>query len=134
MTDTSRLRKAWIAALRSGDYVQGQKYLVATDKTTGQTKHCCLGVACEVAVKEGLVDPDMVLNRIPSNFKSWEPEVIVKSYMDYSSTLPPDIAILFGVSRSLEQILVRFNDNRTFQTDFNGIADYLEKMWGLDND
>lgn len=39
--------KKWTAALRSGDYKQGANYLHA-----GGNSYCCLGVACEVYLKE----------------------------------------------------------------------------------
>src|SRR6478609_3745372 len=38
----------WLAALRSGEYQQGQGQLNC-DNT-----YCCLGVACDIAVKEGM--------------------------------------------------------------------------------
>jgi hypothetical protein len=37
------LKRAWINALRSGEYTQGRKYLNAEGAL------CCLGVLCEVA-------------------------------------------------------------------------------------
>lgn len=44
---------AWVELLRSDKYIQGQKRLKAvfTDKSTGEstTKHCCLGVLCEMS-------------------------------------------------------------------------------------
>ena len=40
--------RQWVAALRSGNYEQGQRRL-NTDN-----KFCCLGVACEVAIANGL--------------------------------------------------------------------------------
>ena len=43
----------WVAALRSGEYEQGQGQLVA-DLGDGQKVFCCLGVACELAVEDGL--------------------------------------------------------------------------------
>ena len=45
----------WVAALRSGEYEQGQGQLVA-DFGDGQKVFCCLGVACEVAVEDGLAE------------------------------------------------------------------------------
>ena len=38
------LKAKWVAALRSGDYKQGQHYLKTPDDT-----YCCLGVLCEIA-------------------------------------------------------------------------------------
>lgn len=40
--------KKWVAALRSGNYRQGMGQLCSDDG------YCCLGVACDVAVKSGL--------------------------------------------------------------------------------
>lgn len=42
------LIRAWVEALRSGEYEQGKGYLRVTDED-GQDKFCCLGVLCEVA-------------------------------------------------------------------------------------
>lgn len=38
--------KEWVAALRSGKYIQGRGRLACVDN--GVVKHCCLGVGCEV--------------------------------------------------------------------------------------
>lgn len=56
MTDTVELApevkaerlKLWTAALRSGEYAQAKGYLKTDDG------YCCLGVACEVAIENGL--------------------------------------------------------------------------------
>lgn len=41
-------RAAWVAALRSGQYAQGRAHLCK------ESKHCCLGVACELAIADGV--------------------------------------------------------------------------------
>lgn len=41
-------RKLWVKALRSGEYTQGSKFMRCGDR------HCCLGVAQEVAIKCGV--------------------------------------------------------------------------------
>ena len=38
----------WTKALRSGKYEQGTNYLVHADM------HCCLGVLCKLAIKDGV--------------------------------------------------------------------------------
>ena len=43
----------WVQALRSGKYTQGKSRL-AYHNTEGHLYYCCLGVACDLAVKEGL--------------------------------------------------------------------------------
>lgn len=40
--------KKWVAALRSGKYQQGKTMLCENGK------HCCLGVACEIAIANGI--------------------------------------------------------------------------------
>lgn len=48
MMTPEEARKAWVEALRSGEYKQGKGFL------TIDGKYCCLGVACELAVADGV--------------------------------------------------------------------------------
>lgn len=48
-----RVRK-FVAALRSGKFQQGAEYLGLHHTYTDKDTYCCLGVACEVAIAEGL--------------------------------------------------------------------------------
>ncbi len=48
MAMNPELKAQWLAALRSGDYKQGSHQLVRNDR------YCCLGVACDLAVKAGV--------------------------------------------------------------------------------
>ena len=43
------VKKKWVDALRSGEYAQGRSSLRDHDE------YCCLGVLCELAVKEGVI-------------------------------------------------------------------------------
>lgn len=45
----SSVKKEWIAALRSGDYIQG------TGKLNRNGEYCCLGILCDIAVKQGVI-------------------------------------------------------------------------------
>lgn len=47
------IQKAWVRALRNGKYKQGDTYL--SQKVRKITKHCCLGVLCQMAVKEDVI-------------------------------------------------------------------------------
>jgi hypothetical protein len=47
--------RRWVKALRSGQYRQGKACLVRTGKT--YDKFCCLGVLCDLAVLDGVIDP-----------------------------------------------------------------------------
>lgn len=47
------VKAKWIEALRSGDYEQTAGVL--TDVSVlGEERHCCLGVLCQVAIKNGV--------------------------------------------------------------------------------
>lgn len=42
------VKDKWVVALKSGEYKQGKYFL------NGATGYCCLGVLCDLAVKEGI--------------------------------------------------------------------------------
>lgn len=46
-------KRLLIEALRSGDYKQGQQALCTVEPIAGP-HYCCLGVLCEVAIKQGI--------------------------------------------------------------------------------
>lgn len=48
--------RKWVEALRSGDFLQGEGNL-AYREDDGPLLHCCLGVACELAIADGVVLP-----------------------------------------------------------------------------
>lgn len=53
--DKPRLRREWVDALRSGEFKQGKRFLQHKDK------YCCLGVACVIAERHGvLIDRDEI--------------------------------------------------------------------------
>lgn len=69
--------KKWIAALRSGKYIQGMGYLATRETSTDSFCYCCLGVACEI-MKE---DFDLVVSQ----------QDTYKSYDGAMTSLPNDI-------------------------------------------
>jgi hypothetical protein len=75
------------AALRSGDYMQGQGALHRIITRHGTEKHewCCLGVACDVAGKAGLA----LARTIDGNDESFDGE---------DSYLPREVADWYGFS------------------------------------
>lgn len=54
------IKRAWVKALRSGNYKQGQGALRQHDR------FCCLGVLCDLAVKAG-VDVEVALCQLTLN-------------------------------------------------------------------
>jgi hypothetical protein len=51
-----QIKQKWVSALRSGDYKQGQNFL-RTDNG-----FCCLGVLCDLYIKENNVEWELVNN------------------------------------------------------------------------
>jgi hypothetical protein len=62
--------KKWLQALRSGKFKQ------TTGQLADEVGHCCLGVACEVAIKEG----------------------VIKKYNHQNGMLPEKVRKFFGLS------------------------------------
>lgn len=48
------VKALWLAALRSGEYLQGKDSLHSINDDL-KDAYCCLGVLCEVAVNEGII-------------------------------------------------------------------------------
>lgn len=71
--------KKWVDALRSGEYDQTRNYLRTDDG------YCCLGVACEVAIENGV--------RLKAVYKDglWE-------YARNSEVLPPSVQRWLGLA------------------------------------
>ncbi|HEY4832468.1 MAG TPA: hypothetical protein VIH61_07925, partial [Waddliaceae bacterium] len=47
-----KIKKQWLKELRSGEWVQGRGKLM-----DNQDRACCLGVLCDIAVREGIIKP-----------------------------------------------------------------------------
>ena len=48
------IKEKWLKALRSGEYTQGQGFLKQMKDNTPQ--YCCLGILCDIAAKEGILE------------------------------------------------------------------------------
>lgn len=74
------VKEKWLAALRSGDYVQGTGTMRRIPDD-GPDRFCCLGVLCEVAITEGVaVRREQVVGRyaydgrvgfLPDSVRDW---------------------------------------------------------------
>jgi len=53
MPNRANIQK-WVDALRSGKYIQGRNQLAYVTSETGENRYCCLGVACELAIENGV--------------------------------------------------------------------------------
>jgi len=112
-------RQAWVAALRSGEYAQTTAVLTRLSYGGEVVGHCCLGVACEVAVKAGL-DVDI------------HDEESVRIYDDADAYLPDSVKAWLGINDDYYQgCLVAANDIDL--ESFAMIADGIEACrWGDD--
>lgn len=122
------IKALWIAALRSGEYEQGVAAL------NSENKFCCLGVLCELAVKEGGIVQ-------VSDRKG------IVSYDGYSAYLPDSVREWAGVGdedgkfeekityelpeypgrMAVASTLTRLNDSARYN--FNQIADVIEAQF-----
>ena len=50
LSTQEKARRLWVRALRSGKYNWGKRAL-----RTDDNKYCCLGVLCELAIKQGVI-------------------------------------------------------------------------------
>jgi hypothetical protein len=118
------VKKAWVQALRSGDYTQ------STGRLRTEGGFCCLGVLCDLAVDAGI--------------GKWNDELRFETpYESNPYDLPPAVSTWAGgkvsgreltaehVSAAVDgenilvaDLLVGFNDDHKFT--FNQIADLIE--------
>ena len=117
------IMKKWVRALRSGDYKQGQGAL-ATRFPHKKTEFCCLGVLCDLAVKDG-VDIDINKKDCEHDYDN-ETYYLPKSVMDWA-----DLKSYNGLYYSLDKgsnTLAALNDEGQ---SFEKIATTIEKKWKL---
>lgn len=119
------VKEQWLAALRSGEYVQGKNYLAAPDiNAPGEHVFCCLGVLTQLAVDEGVVDWDEEVDEneefsINNNTGNLDKQVMEWAGIDSATGYCPGGGDLSS--------LVRCNDNLNY--DFDEIADTIEKYF-----
>lgn len=109
------VKKQWVAALRGGEFTQGQNSL------STPTGYCCLGVLCELAAAAG-----ETLKRETAKGATY--------YSDFLNTLPPDVRTWAGinvpdprVTTSAGQILSLSALNDSGHS-FAVIADFIEQQ------
>src|ERR1044072_180997 len=103
--------RIWIAALRSGEYQQGNGTLQS------KNGYCCLGVACKVLI------PAKSLKFLDDKLAGNYPEDQPKS-PKWLRHIDLDVKTKFGIQLS------ELNDARNWS--FNQIADLLEKLYLTD--
>lgn len=122
MPNKENLRK-WVAALRSGEFAQGQGGLHFKATDTKPERYCCLGVACLIAEQEGLK-----INRPGVNGYQWRND----------GFLPSVVSDWLGVEDGIRGSAVHLggDDYATTLNDgqrlpFPQIADRIEQHYDL---
>lgn len=115
------IKQRWVSALRSGEFEQG------TDNLRKGDKFCCLGVLCELAVQDGVINPPEL---------SWESTEIYgygkSEEQEYANTgeLPEVVAKWAGLVD--EDILDEFSDEPIADLDpyisFDGSSKTLSEL------
>lgn len=116
----------WVAALRSGEYKQGTQRLHALidffdNGRDVQKGHCCLGVLCEVAIKDGLeIERDAVDTSV--------------YYDDQDEDLPHSVMEFTGIRTRIGELVIDGSDEALAGLNdagmsFTEIADIIEKHW-----
>jgi hypothetical protein len=104
-------REQWCAALRSGDYPQGQGQLHAEGGG-----YCCLGVLGELA--GGVIDADD-----PGGMRfDWSTDS-----QQNGPYIPDSLALMVGITSDDQHDLANMNDRGKGRT-FSEIADYIETL------
>jgi hypothetical protein len=119
--------RLWVAALRSGEYRQTDAALNKDDKS-----FCCLGVACEVAMKHGIS-----LKKEPAVGQA-SVTTTAMAYDGSDDYLPTAVRKWLGIAHR-DPLLEKddFGYKRTAAVcndegyDFLEIADLIEKKWKL---
>jgi len=111
------IMKKWVKALRSGEYKQGKLALHRIESDA----YCCLGVLCELAVKENIVK------------KSSECSSSTSEYDELAGSLPESVVDWAGMKsasgsrKNRRNSLMVLNDDSNFS--FKRIADVIEKEY-----
>jgi hypothetical protein len=111
------LRDKWVAALRSGEYVQGQGALC--EQPPGSPKlFCCLGVLADVAGKEWLnARGNPRIFGVESSDDSLNPL--------RTGSLGDELLAEFGLTDSQQNQLIDLNDSSGWP--FSDIANWVER-------
>lgn len=117
------IAKRWTAALRSGEYEQGHGQLHT--RLGSKDKYCCLGVLCELAAQENVVQVTITGGalggeRLYANFGTISPEV-AKNWAGMRSSC--------GLINAVPdyQSLVSINDSHKYS--FDDIAKIIDEHW-----
>lgn len=128
------IKARWLAALRSGEYVQGRDSLRRDLWTPASAPgemtdaFCCLGVLCDLAAREGVVEWDGtdVRYTFPQNARGecWENNVLPLPVMVWAGLAEDNPRVACNVGGYTSANVATLNDEHGFT--FGEIADCIE--------
>jgi hypothetical protein len=134
------IKEKWIAALKSGEYQKGVDSL-RQQVGEGEFRHCCLGVLCELHMKEtgeGQWSENNVYGTTTGSERDWLPTAVQKwAGIDTSGGKfdpdPEDIALRV-IEEDFGHVKLSFvNDARKgklcYDPTFNTVIKYIEKYF-----
>lgn len=89
------IKERWLARLESGEIKQTRQYL---GRPSGS--RCCLGVLCDIAVEDGIIDPPVV--RTMKNYGDEKPPTNYLEYDGQTGGLPQSVVEWAGLNNSDE--------------------------------
>lgn len=121
--------RAWVAALRSGEFVQGEERLAILLPDRVTFAFCCLGVACELAAR---TNDKIVVGAMKDTLGR-----SLRGYDENASVLPESVQEWLGVHEAAPSVLfgeryvelTHLNDN--MHLPFSEIADLIEVQFNL---
>jgi hypothetical protein len=120
------VKAQWLDALRSGEYQQG-KFGLTRKCADGTVRHCCLGVLCDLAVREGVAAAQLGLDGATTYVNPND----VRDYDDV--VLPACVTAWAGLNDDGEGCDPKVDDrnlsywNDCLAADFNDIADMIQE-------
>lgn len=110
------LKEKWLAALRSGKYVQGHRQLKNTNNTV--PSYCCLGVLCDVIDPKGWSDEgDRNRHNLGVSEESYLPNIFLSDQASAS----------IGLDKDVQTDLANINDTEHHATPFDLEIKHIEK-------
>lgn len=111
------VKAKWLEALRSGEYEQGRSYLRSDDN-----KFCCLGVLCEIAVQDGVIDEASLSKYGTYRYDGWYESALPEKVQDWSG-VDSTLGRFADAAGSRDGALAFINDDGAT---FDEIADIIE--------
>jgi hypothetical protein len=122
----TEIAEKWVTALESGEYTQGFGVLQQDGK------YCCLGVLCELAVKEGIIQPptlDIDNSYQYGSFETWSTETLPDEVIEWAQMNSNEGMISLNYDDKSYCSLIDMNDSRvSFKQIAEKIREHKDKL------